>query len=135
MTSVLVIRRRGETQADIVVLCVGSFVFCWALLLALSNAIDVGRYVAEIAPFNILWFTISVLYLPYRLLLGARLLRRRLSFNTHLVGLKNKRSSFALTRHADRRSTMTISILQLAIGALKNDHRHSALQRIRDCRR
>jgi hypothetical protein len=54
-------------DTEIVVLCVGTFVFSCILLVAMSFSFDVARYIMVLAPFALLWLAVSLIYVIYAL--------------------------------------------------------------------
>jgi hypothetical protein len=55
----------GRKDSEIVVLCVGSFLFSWILLVAMSHSFDILRYGMALVPLALLWFVVSLVYVIY----------------------------------------------------------------------
>jgi len=68
----LVRRRRSREgcKPEAVLICVGSFVLTWLVLIAAAHSFDVGRYSAELAPLAVLWCMVAISYIAYWLASG-----------------------------------------------------------------
>lgn len=77
------LRTRGGVQAEVVLLAVAAFTAAFVLTPALAHTFDVHRYLTDVLPFSLLWWTMGVAYAAHGIVLAC----------TRMAGARRRRAS------------------------------------------
>ncbi len=73
LVMIVFFRNRMESRPETVLLATGAFTVAFAMTTALAHTFDVGRYLTDILPFSVLWWTVGAAYLAHGLILLSAL--------------------------------------------------------------